>query len=55
MPRVYGSMKAHDDDALPGAYTNEDTWNQNVRTRFGKKMVQANMFAKVNIQEAAVS
>lgn len=54
MPRVYGSMKAYDDETMPGAYTNEDTWNQNVRTRFGKKMVQANMFAKVNIQEAAV-
>ncbi len=54
MPRVYGSMKAYDDETMPGAYTNEDTWNQNVRTRFGKKMVQADMFAKVNIQEAAV-
>jgi len=55
MQRVYAAMNAYDDDEnQPGGLVNNDSWTQNVRTRNGDKLVQGKMFAKVNIQEAAV-
>lgn len=49
MPRVYAQSLTYDDATLPGALTNTDYWNQNIRTRNGKYMCEPLQFATVTV------
>ena len=49
MPRQYASSSDYDDATLPGALVNNDSWNQNVRTRNGRYMCAPDMFATITI------
>ncbi len=51
MPKQYADMRPYDDEDLPGAYVNTDSWTQNVRTRYGKYLCEPDMFAKVIITD----
>ena len=49
MPRVYAQSLPYDNATLPGALTNTDYWNQNIRTRNGKYMAEPLQFATVTV------
>jgi len=49
MPLVYGSFAGINDATMPGAYKNTDKWTRNVRTRYGRKLVQGDCFALITI------
>ena len=49
MPLVYAEFVGINGATLPGAYLNTDKWSRNIRTRNGKKMVQANAFATLTV------
>jgi len=47
-PLVYASYDGPSADS-PGRYVNNDEWTRSIRTRYGKKMVVPQMFAKITI------